>query len=335
MKNFLKSALLTVLSVIATLGFAEVMMRKVFKSHFPWVYVRVPDSPTTNIPDSLLGWKGAEGKYMHGTGSHEQRFFEISILPDGNRRTSETPPTDSAGDIVFLGGSFTQGWQIDDSNTFAWKIQEALPNFNILNYGTIGYGTYQSLLVLEGLLPRLKLARVVVYGFISHHEFRNVADPDYLRGLKQYSRQGAVAVPFVTLNHHDQVVRHEPEDFPILPFSEYSAIINLIGKVYVDLSQRNRVRQKTAVTEKLLLQMAEISRKHGARYFVVLLDGDKRVLSHYKEFLEQSRIEFIDCAFPLSSKDRVAGRGHPNEAINARYADCILARLQKIIGVRK
>ena len=38
----------------------------------------------------------------------------------------------------------TQGWAIDDNETYPWKLQKRYPSLNVLNYGTGGYGSYQS-----------------------------------------------------------------------------------------------------------------------------------------------------------------------------------------------
>jgi hypothetical protein len=38
-------------------------------------------------------------------------------------------------------------------------------------------------------------------------------------------------------------------------------------------------------------------------------------------------VDFVDCAFPLPAAMQVPGDGHPNGRMNARWADCIGARL--------
>ena len=54
--------------------------------------------------------------------------------------------------------------------------------------------SYQSLLTLEEKLPELVNTNLVVYGFIEHHETRNVASAEWLSILKQYSKRRHVSV---------------------------------------------------------------------------------------------------------------------------------------------
>ena len=53
---------------------------------------------------------------------------------------------------MVLGCSFVQGWALSDEETFAWKLQERFVRARVLNFGTAGYGTTQSLLALERYL---------------------------------------------------------------------------------------------------------------------------------------------------------------------------------------
>ena len=38
------------------------------------------------------------------------------------------------GKIIFIGGSLTQGWAVDDSESFVWLLQEKRKDFNFRKY---------------------------------------------------------------------------------------------------------------------------------------------------------------------------------------------------------
>jgi hypothetical protein len=84
-------------------------------------------------------------------------------------------------------------------------LQGKHPEVAIRNYGTGGYGTYQSLLVLERLFanPRSSRPEWVLYRFIEHHEIRYVAGPQWTRLLASTSSRGRVNLPccFAGDNH--------------------------------------------------------------------------------------------------------------------------------------
>ena len=71
--------------------------------------------------------------------------------------------------MLLVGCSFTMGWAVADDETWAWRLQELRPDVEVVNRGVGGYGTLQSLLLLEQLLGRdgQRPARVL-YGFIDH-----------------------------------------------------------------------------------------------------------------------------------------------------------------------
>src|SRR5262249_12408647 len=77
--------------------------------------------------------------------------------PPSSVRVSRADP--GAPTALFIGCSFTQGWAISDQETFPWGVQEHFPAARVLNAGTAGYGTYQSLLGLSEPSPRRSIRR--------------------------------------------------------------------------------------------------------------------------------------------------------------------------------
>ncbi len=65
------------------------------------------------------------------------------------------------------------------------------------------------------------------------------------------------------------------------------------------------------------------SGSRGARYFVVFLSADDQVKSHYKSFLGDAHIDFMDCSCKLSPDMKVGGEGHPSGEMNSLWAACI------------
>ena len=320
-------ALATALVVFAG---AEVSLRSL--GHRPWRYLRVrPNEPTIHEHDARLGWRNRAGVHVLPAWDPASGDVTITFFRGGRRRSAESPPApvDDRPKIVLVGGSFTQGWAIGDDETYAWRMQSELPAYEVLNFGTGGYGTYQALLTLEDVLPRTPNAPIVVYGFIEGHEQRNVAPGTWLAHLSKYSNRGHVDVPFVTMDADGALRRHAAERHPTWPLREQLATVALAEKKYMELRTRARTSQARSVTEKTLHEMREFCASQGATLVVVVFKAEDAAKLHYTELCERSGTPVIDCAWPLTKETRVPKDGHPNGIMNARWAEHIVAGLRE------
>lgn len=125
----------------------------------------------------------------------------------------------------------------------------------MLNYGTGGYGTYQSLLVLEQEFSRFERPALVIYEFFAHHEVRNVADNEWLRILSSYSRRAHGSVPYGTVDGEDRLIRHAPEKYMQLPFRERLATVAYVENLYMRVTASGRGGGNRPVTTALLEEM--------------------------------------------------------------------------------
>ena len=132
---------LVILGILFSLSLAEAGVRALSA---------VLDRPPIVSSDLYAGWAGR--KNLHKvTKSYSNGRFDISTDQYGRRisyPTGQAGP-DSAPAILIVGDSFAQGIGVDDQETYAWRIAEDMPRYNIINLGVAGYGTDQELLKLE------------------------------------------------------------------------------------------------------------------------------------------------------------------------------------------
>lgn len=308
---------------------AEVLLR--MAGHGPWeTYLIDEKEPLMHDPDPLLGWKNRAGTYTISPYSPEGKEITVTFLDDGRRFTGLNEKN-SRKKIVFTGGSLTQGWAVSDEETFAWKLQSRYPQYEILNYAGSGYGTFQSLLKLESVLKALpEPPTLVVYGFIDHHQDRNVAPVYWLEMLARYSKRGQVSVPYCTLDKKGQLVRHEPASYSNWPLKKYSSLITFLENRYMQWKQGKSVNGEK-VAEKLLLEMNELCLRSGTKLLVVMLDFIPERKYHYIRFMNGKRINIANCVFPITEAYQVKGEGHPNGRLHSIWANCISRTLDNYL----
>jgi hypothetical protein len=320
-----RRATLLVGSTLLALLVAEIGLR--VAGFGPWrdetIDVR---EPTMHGPDPVLGWTNRPGAYTvppyHPEGSEMRYVF----LENGARRTHEAQSAsgDERAKVIAVGGSFMQGLALSDGETIPWAVQERLPEMEVLNFGCGGYGTYQSLLALERVLPGTPRPAFVVYGFIEHHETRNVAPPNWVAHLARFTRRGHVAVPFVTSGPDGALARHAPVGHRRWPMGERLAVVATAQRAWARVTSAPRMRSRRAVTEGLLLEMRDVTHRHGAVLVVVLLACDEETRAHYEAFLGGAGIAVADCSVTsIPASRRVRGEGHPGPEQAASWAACV------------
>lgn len=130
--------------------------------------------------DPVTGWHNRPGVSL----STEPGNAAMTFWSDG-RRATRPDPTPVPGPVVaIVGDSFTQGYGIADAETFAWRLSELAPGLDIENYGTGGFGAYQSLLTLRHLFEPGRAAprpSLLVYAYTDFHAYRDVAGEAWVK----------------------------------------------------------------------------------------------------------------------------------------------------------
>jgi GNAT superfamily N-acetyltransferase len=318
-------------TALLTLAAAEALLR--VAGYRPFFYSTLDrGEPVMNEPDPLRGWRNQPGRYRvppYAPGGHETL---VTILADGSRATSSVPP-DARPQLVVVGGSYTLGVGLSDAETWPWKLQSRHPELRVVNLGSGGYGTYQSLLALESYASDAPIAWVL-YGFIDHHEVRNVAPPDWIDLLSRFAHRRHVAVPYCTLDAGGALVPHLPLAYPAWPLHEWLASVAFAEHWAFYAHGAQRRDQKRGVTEALIRALAERARARGAGFAVALLSGDRHTLDHYAEFLDREGIDHADCGVLVAPEFQVPGEGHPNDQLTELWTACLDASLGREIRAR-
>ncbi|MBI1357797.1 MAG: hypothetical protein GC160_25965 [Acidobacteria bacterium] len=310
------------LGLVAALGLGEVAVRlaggetwSVQPDPSPDPFVRIRE------PDATLGWRNLPGRHATGDGW-------VTVLEDGSRRTSETPP-EGAPEVWLMGGSFLYGQGLPDEQTLAWLLQARDPGRRYRNFGVSAYGTYQSLLLLEERLERQKAPETVLYGLIEHHAVRNIGRAMWLRALTRQASSVRPLLPYCSLDSEGRLVRHPAEAYPQTPLRDKLALVELLERSWAKRRSDGREADQQRITELLIVEMAELCRRRGIRFLLALLqDGVAGADTWELRAPRANGLPFVDCRVPLTPERRVPIDNHPNAEVQRMWADCVAEGLE-------
>ncbi len=279
-------------------------------------------------PDPELGWTNRAGAFEMSAPDGSQ--FRYTNWSAGRRATALEIPaakdpavSDARARLAFIGDSYVYGYGLGDAETFAWRVQQRHPELEVSNYGTPGYGTYQSFLMMQRVFSGAAVPASVVYLFNGFHELRNTADPSWIRIPKKSADGGFF--PFAVLAGGSIAGRRTDGDV-IWSISDHLRTAAMVEEYYERAEAWTRVRNKRAVTQAILVKMNQLARSAGAKFTVVLFDDFQRPdREAYDIFLSSAGIAFIDCDHAeLNQKGYRQPDGHPNAKLSeliSRWVD--------------
>ena len=315
----MRSLLLALVATLASLAMGECVLRGAGLEPTPPPLDPSEHDADWPQPDPVLGWSNRPG-----TGhSNEQGHVAMTFGPDGQRASSRVGDPPRGHSVWLVGCSFTAGVGVADDETFAWRLNERYPDFHFENHGVPGYGTYQSLLLLERLLRQShgRPPELVVYAFIGDHTKRNVASLKWLRNLKD--SRGLFTVPPRVAVEADGLAAYPSSRIDFWPLERHSLLVGRLHDLWLRMRLADRDRQKIAATDRLLERMDREVREAGSHLLVAQLDD---MPPETLAFMAERDIATVDCIAPAYKSDpkyRVGGVGHPSGLRHALWAECL------------
>ena len=320
--NLIKNIFISIFSFLFIIFILEISLR--LMGNQPRINdLARKDDPIIYKNDTELGWIHKPGIYNFQPWSDHGKTTKFSINQDGSRKTSNQHNNNL--NFIFIGGSLTQGWAVDDDENFVSFFKKLNPELNIINYGVGGYGGFQSLLLQERIIKNFKNINHFIYGFIDHHEVRNVAAGSWLYMLNKYSSRGHVSVPFASIDTSGRLKRNKPISYLKLSLSEYLVLIAKIEKKVMKLKSSKREKNQFKISKMIISQMNKNAKVNNSKFTLLFLDINKKNLSRYTSFLNKNQISFVYC--PIPPDEIVQGEGHPNAYGHKIVADCLNEKL--------
>ena len=150
-------------------------------------------------PDPLLGYSAAPGVYTHSyarrngfTDQWEYFRNKVTINPDGSRFTGAPRPGKPT--VYIFGDSWVFGNGVPDELTFAGRLHEALPDWNVRLLALGGYSLTQAWLTFERL-KEIGPDDIVILGYADYFDVRHVEAPSRLLEIESWLKRVNQPIP--------------------------------------------------------------------------------------------------------------------------------------------
>lgn len=267
--------------------------------------------------------------------------YQATHSPDSQRVTSANPVRVHP-EIWLFGCSYTYGMGVNDEETFAWKLQEKLPQHRVVNFGVPGFGTVQTLLQLKTALSRDSSPEAVILNFADFHPERNVLAPRYRQALSigyrmavrnQASMMENSQIPFAV--YEGDHVTLTSEDWGDL-YQDWRGR-ELLCSVNFWQTFADNIHQADLLPESVTIHLiAEMAHQCRIRHIPFLVSGLTSSLSTSTIFqhLNEQDIQTADISVDLSQPEFTHHPydSHPNARAHAIFADRLHNRLELILS---
>ncbi len=266
--------------------------------------------------DAELGWRNRGGECESIEHGHALMHFT-----EAGERVSWPTKKNAPLRGLTIGCSWTQGYGIGDRETLAWRLNDIFPGMRFENFGTGGYGTYQSLLRLKRVLAESP-PDLVIYGFIPSHELRNVATYRWVNAMTDF--RGNKAVPPHVLPRGNGLEHHDYRSIGPWPLERHSVLVSKLHDAVLKLEYGPRASQAREVTLKLLGEMHAAATQRGSAFLVLFYDP--HTPEAYTDYCEAQGIDYLACGHPEFDTNPALftePKGHPSGQMTAAWAECL------------
>jgi hypothetical protein len=262
--------------------------------------------------------------------------FHVTHDTNGLRVTrAASPPSDrpqKAG-LWIMGCSLTHGWSLNDPETFPWLVQQAMPEFDVLNGGVEGYSTLQSRLLFQELLETRGKPAVVVLAYGTFHDFRNTLVRERRKAVVAYNRLGPLQQPYARFKRGGELEYFmSPVEYTEFPLMRASALVHFAEQQY------NRWEISRAhsdiVSLELMRRWAVFCRDEGIAFVVAGISSDSGPML---EALEKMGLRTVNISVRLlePGNTNLPHDNHPSAKANQEYARKLVAYLTDLSSLHR
>ncbi|HEY5914411.1 MAG TPA: SGNH/GDSL hydrolase family protein [Verrucomicrobiae bacterium] len=309
-------------SLCLGLCLCEAVIRLFFHQLLPdWDRIGVMGQVIGYDHDPVLGWAPVPGRQnkFDGIGAHPYTAINNSKgLRDGE------PALDGRPGLLVLGDSCVWGCDVDADERFTEKLRARHPEWQVYNFGVVGYGTDQEYLLLQRHMAEYHPQVVFLLICTQNDEHDNCTNGGGLVAYKPYFTAG----PNGRLQLHGVPVPLSDRLFCLHhPFISKSCLARITMRAWGRLRSPPAPPYNPGITRALIQELRNYVRDHHAMLGV----GLTQTYPELEQFLKSCAIPYVSLNTDLTS-DTI----HWNERGHTFVADKIeefLAR-ERLIELR-
>jgi hypothetical protein len=271
MPRLLKNILLQTLLALCTLAAVEAALRV---ADLRYLRIDVPGNFVAAIfrHDPEIGWSPAPSQIS--TYSHARK---VTVRNNGLGLRDIEFERGSKPVVLFIGDSFTWGFNVEAEERFTELLRERFPGHTIVNAGVAGYGTDQEFLLLRRIWDAVQPRIVVLEVHLSDRR-DNIRNRQYDGYFKPYT----VRAEGGRLEWRGQPVPNQRRDCFASNWLTRNLLLARLGcAVYVVV--RHPLVLVPDLTEDLVGLIRDFVTERNAQLFVGLERGDAKLEAYMRE----------------------------------------------------
>ena len=228
-------------------------------------------------------------------------------------------------EIWVLGCSVTYGFGLRDDQTYPWLLQSHLPQYEIRNWGALGYGTLHSFIQLQEAFKSEKRPLVVVLAYASFHDDRNTMFRPMRKIRSSWVGQNCFVVPYARIGPTGALHVHAPEEvcYNELPLMRYSAFIHILERTYNAADRFFHTDHSVSVTREIFRQIIRLCQQNEVCPVVAGITQDPST-GNVLAFCESLGAKVIDISVDVRlAENRLLQDPHPSAKAHEHYASAL------------
>ncbi len=272
--------------------------------------------------DTLLGYKHCKGQFnlqLHN-GNYQ---FSTTHLESTLRKSAPNAENNilSKDEIWLMGCSFIYGWSLNDEETYAWKLQRKLPQYQIRNYGVNGYGTLHFYLQLKKALEKNRPPKLVIIHHADFHHERNINTYNYHKAITQWNDFGQIKRPYLNTSSYKALqINYLQNNYTPWEISKKYVLADRFQICWERFIDGRYHKSSLKITAFLLDQIHTLCKKNDIDLLIANVGLKKEFIYSY---IKEKSIPFVDIAvdYTIPKYNNLPYDKHPNTVANDSYSN--------------
>ncbi len=330
-KRILFYLIFLVINGVIVFGLGEVVVRlmgyKVYRVSQSG-HIKIEPGGREYQSHELLGYSHIAGKFTY---TIKDSFVHTVTHRENTLRITHPLADDSLyrdkAKLWLMGCSFMHGAALNDEETLAWLLQENYKDHEVINFGVNGYGTIHFLLQIREALKTRQKPALIIIGYASFHDQRNVFTFDRRKALYQNVGLEVLEQPYARFDNSGRlkIFRSDIKEFNEWPLIRYSAFMNALQDKYIYLKDKHI--DERLVTLEILREIHRICQQEE----IPLLIANVYEPDDIDRFCRDNGIPFTDITVDLSLPEHncLPYDSHPSALANKKFATKLIGFIDR------